>query len=259
MTAVCIAGMHRSGTSLTASWLERCGLSIHDGNPIGAAHGNPKGHFEDGDFVYFHVDAIDRQEPQAEGWRVTHDRPFEFSSDERTVAESLIARRATKFERWGWKDPRSTLFLDEWKAILPDLKVVLVWRPASDVVSSLWKRARNTPNASMIITANAAAQLWSTYNRRALAYRAQHPDDTVLIPLSRIVENDADAFAVIVGRLGIDLAYEPLAATYDSDLLSTRRTTRPGLVGAIASRRQGCADVERALRAASDLPIGAAT
>ena len=45
-----IAGMHRSGTSLAASWLQGCGLVIDNGNLIPPHPDNPKGFFEDRDF-----------------------------------------------------------------------------------------------------------------------------------------------------------------------------------------------------------------
>jgi hypothetical protein len=47
---LCIAGMHRSGTSLVTSWLQRCGLQIDDGQLLAANTGNPTGHFEDIEF-----------------------------------------------------------------------------------------------------------------------------------------------------------------------------------------------------------------
>ena len=49
--AICLAGMHRSGTSLTASWLSSCGLPLYLNQTWGASPGNPKGHFEDVDFT----------------------------------------------------------------------------------------------------------------------------------------------------------------------------------------------------------------
>ncbi|HEY9865953.1 MAG TPA: hypothetical protein V6D21_17410, partial [Candidatus Obscuribacterales bacterium] len=50
---IIIAGMHRSGTSLTASLLQNLGVNIGK-QLVGADYGNIKGHFENVDFVEFH-------------------------------------------------------------------------------------------------------------------------------------------------------------------------------------------------------------
>ena len=52
---ICITGMHRSGTSLVASWLESSGLVIHDGAFLGPSVGNEKGNFEDADSLLFNI------------------------------------------------------------------------------------------------------------------------------------------------------------------------------------------------------------
>lgn len=50
---IIIAGMHRSGTSLTASLLQNLGVNIGK-QLVGVDYGNIKGHFENVDFVDFH-------------------------------------------------------------------------------------------------------------------------------------------------------------------------------------------------------------
>ena len=47
--ALVVTGMHRSGTSMVAAYLQQAGVSIGR-NLIGPAPGNPRGHFEDRDF-----------------------------------------------------------------------------------------------------------------------------------------------------------------------------------------------------------------
>ena len=45
-----VVGMHRSGTSLTTNWLQKCGLDI-GAKLEGKEFSNPDGHFEDIDFL----------------------------------------------------------------------------------------------------------------------------------------------------------------------------------------------------------------
>jgi len=139
----CITGMHRSGTSLIASWIEHCGLSIEDGNLMGPGIGNPKGHFEDSDFVDLHSSAILSEHPGSKNWQVFVGKFMTFSDGHLSTAKKLVRERNKQFDNWGWKDPRSVLFLEQWKAIMPDLKVPLNWRPCSEVVHSLIERSSN--------------------------------------------------------------------------------------------------------------------
>ncbi|HVX29275.1 MAG TPA: hypothetical protein VHA53_02260, partial [Nitrolancea sp.] len=52
-----VAGMHRSGTSLTANWLAQCGLDVGQ-DLLAGLPDNPTGHFEDRSFVYLHIDML---------------------------------------------------------------------------------------------------------------------------------------------------------------------------------------------------------
>ena len=67
---LCISGMHRSGTSLTASWLEYCDFLLHDGLLLEPDNANPKGYYEDLDFVQLHEDAIQAIDSNADGWKL---------------------------------------------------------------------------------------------------------------------------------------------------------------------------------------------
>ena len=60
---IVITGMHRSGTSLTASLLQSAGLNLGDRLMEATATGNPlKGYFEDLDFVEFHANTCCRSQ-----------------------------------------------------------------------------------------------------------------------------------------------------------------------------------------------------
>ena len=54
---IAITGMHRSGTSLLANLLNQAGLSLGE-KLLGPMDSNPKGHFEDYDFLKFHKELL---------------------------------------------------------------------------------------------------------------------------------------------------------------------------------------------------------
>ena len=51
---VIILGMHRSGTSVTANWLNLCGLNLGD-ELYGASKFNKNGYYEDIEFLELHM------------------------------------------------------------------------------------------------------------------------------------------------------------------------------------------------------------
>jgi hypothetical protein len=116
--------MHRSGTSMTASWLEKCGL--HLSNSLKGDTGNEHGHFEDTEFLALQSGSIKRQLPDSKGWIVNGNCKIAFDSKEYEQAKLILAKRKELNFLWGWKDPRTTLFLADYSKIVTRPKVLLL-------------------------------------------------------------------------------------------------------------------------------------
>ncbi|RAQ45354.1 family 2 glycosyl transferase, partial [Arthrospira sp. O9.13F] len=97
-----ITGMHRSGTSLTASLLQQYGVNIGQ-NLVGSNYGNIKGHFENVDFVEFHKEIL-RDNGIDELGCVTEDK-ISLTPTQRQQAQQLITQNQDSLSPWGWKDP----------------------------------------------------------------------------------------------------------------------------------------------------------
>src|SRR5438309_12089516 len=128
--ALVITGMHRSGTSLVAQWLHRCGLHLGD-EVLGPAIGNTEGHFEDIDFVYLHEDILQTH-------LLPHSGLLEHAVSKLTYAEIeamelLILKKNSKQEEWGWKDPRTCLFLSHYRSLLSSACYLIIFRDYSSV------------------------------------------------------------------------------------------------------------------------------
>ena len=220
---VCITGMHRSGTSLVTSWLERCGLSIHNGSVMGAAICNPKGHFEDMDFFNIHQSELMALNPRTVGWKICMDRDLRFSATSLEKAKRLINDRNAKYRYWGWKDPRSIFFFQQWKSLIPDLKGLFIWRPCAEVVHSLIKRsgAVNKRNIARI-NALQSLKLWLSSNKRVCALKEQYPSDILLFSVDWILSHDNDALALINERFKTDLTHFPIQKIYEEDLMHNK-------------------------------------
>jgi hypothetical protein len=161
---LCIAGMHRSGTSMIASLLHTCGLDLGPKKDfLPPAPNNPEGFWESRSFLRLN-DAILKElggswdhPPRMDvaGWEnEPRLHPLRKRAGE-------LARRFAGREPWGWKDPRNCLTLPLWRKLLPKMKVLICVRNPLAVAESL--RLRNG------ISYADSLELWLTYNRCVLA------------------------------------------------------------------------------------------
>ncbi|MGK7901080.1 MAG: methyltransferase [Hormoscilla sp.] len=193
-----IAGMHRSGTSLTASLLGSAGVYLGD-RLVGVDVGNDKGHFEDVDFVEFHKQVLRSQSLDADG--LTFQTQMPVADRYVKIAQDLISEKGVH-SLWGWKDPRMTLFLDFWLQLLPDGIFLLVYRSPWEVVDSLYRRGTDEAIAAY---PEKAVELWMHYNQKILEFYDRVPDRCLLANLSKIVSNPQLLIQTINEKFQINL------------------------------------------------------
>lgn len=216
-----LLGMHRSYTSLTARWIDACGIDMGK-RLLGPGLGNVDGHFEDVDFLELH-EAILRDNGLPEnGMRRADERKFDprFSSivispERRQQAIGLIAARSRKF---GWKEPRTCLFLGFYRDIAPHARSIILYRHFDEVVDSLirrdkaehrtrrgWLRHAAAQAAGRFRTHDAYLAAWTHYNRRLL----EHAHATGCPVFGDIVTAD-DAILGHLARWGFSINPVPL-------------------------------------------------
>lgn len=208
--ALCIVGMHRSGTSVVSSLLQSGGLDIGQ-HLLGAGPGNVKGHFEDLDFFQLHVHILRSRRISSTGFTLQQDIPI----GEKHVrqARALIAERRRRGVPWGWKDPRSTLFLDFWRQMLPEANFLILYRCPGDVIDSFIRRGdkafRSNPGF--------AVQLWVHYNRLLLDFHDRFPERCLCVNSYRAVQSPLLLLEALSRKFGLNL--NPAAELYDPSLL----------------------------------------
>src|SRR6185437_2119041 len=134
--ALIIAGMHRSGTSMLANFLSDAGLFIGK-KLLAGGEGNEKGYFENVDFFSLHKSALIKLGEDAAGFTL---KTFENFPPEIESQVDGIVRRNSQNQHWGWKDPRTCLFLGYWLKKLPEAKLICIFRPPWQVADSLYRR-----------------------------------------------------------------------------------------------------------------------
>lgn len=166
---ICIIGMHRSGTSMIARLLERCGLYLGSSEQMeGPDESNVFGHFEHKGFleindallVHFGGSWVNPPNLRS-GWE------SDPSLGELVRRAELLVETFHGRPFWGWKEPRTTILLPFWKSIIPNLRVVICVRSPLDVAMSLAKRDG--------MPLSAGGYLWNWYMRTAVRDTRAHP------------------------------------------------------------------------------------
>jgi hypothetical protein len=136
---------------------------------LGAGTGNVKGHFEDLDFYEFHIGVLESQGIHPSGFTLRAE--IAVREQHLSRARELVQARRRGGRPWGWKDPRSTLFLDFWQRLLPEANFLFLYRPPWDVVDSLFRRGDQLFRANPCF----AVQVWTHYYRLLLAFHDHFP------------------------------------------------------------------------------------
>lgn len=233
-----ITGFHRSGTSMTAQAAQRCGLAL---GPVlmPAGPSNPDGHFEDWDVVELHEQILSEA---GSYWLHTGSLP---PVRERHFAamRRIAAQRDERHEVWGFKDPRACLFLDAWRAVIPDVTVLGLVRHWSLCLESLRDRhaaeialepALAREHLRLWLEPRRALASWAVHNRALLdqARRApsrvhllRHEDALeprlLLAALSRLPGLRCESLENLGVRIGLARPRAPLPTWVPADLVAS--------------------------------------
>lgn len=192
--------MHRSGTSLLASLLAGAGLHMGD-DLLGAGKGNPEGHFEDKEFYRLHLRMLAGNGLSADGF--TSAESIGVPPPCHEDASELVERRRAAGRPWGWKEPRTILFLDFWADLLPESRWLFVVRPPWEVVDSLYRRG----DTAFLANPRFAADVWVAYNRRILKFVRSMPARAAVVHTEQVIGDPAGVI-----QLAAELACTPLAS-----------------------------------------------
>ena len=213
---VALAGMHRSGTSMMARYLHHVGIHMGDEFYVETIT-NPYGHYEDLDFLN-----LQRNELAGafggQDYLVTED--FEPSEEFKREARALLEKKkeSNQGRPWGWKDPRTTLFLEQWRELEPELRVLAMVRNPRKVVDSLCARLRGYFSVKK---KELFLRTYTHYNAKILEFSKHHPESCHVVFLERLTD-DPEA---VLDRLSRVLAH-PCGAETFGDLFDSRVMSR---------------------------------
>ena len=238
-----IAGMHRSGTSLVTNWLHRCGLEVGE-SLLEEGIGNPEGHFEDTEFLKMHEEILKDNGLPADG--LVAGKEIRISDYEYEKLRAIIKVKNDKFDQWGWKEPRTCLFLHMYRELLPDAKYLVIARDYPSVTNSLLKRdfayddegykkrsfvsrlkwslykKNRRKNEIYHNKAEEYLRVWIDYNEHILSFLERTPAEQYLvINYSLLGENDCSIFAFLSNKWHFKLKYYAFKKVFKQNLIST--------------------------------------
>ena len=187
-----ITGCARSGTSMVAGIIDRCGA--HGGNIIGATKWNPRGQYENDEIRNHVIKPILRllkadpmgQDPLPDIDKVLLLSENGFPAETRSKIDNIIKKQRMK-EPWYFKGAKICMLWPIWMRAYPEAHYIIVRRPDKLIIKSCMRtafmRRRSTKEEW---------QEWIDYHKLRFAEMAEH------MPVHFVSTLD-----IVEGRLGI--------------------------------------------------------
>jgi len=196
---VVCSGFHRSGTSLFAQLLHKAGVCMGQ-RLMQPAFSNPDGHFEDLPVVSLHDQLLAQA---GTDWRFHDEVCLPDASSAIPLMESYVGQRDSHDAgAWGFKDPRASLFLEDWARTLGDRgHFLLAIRHWAEALQSLLQRHSQTlaylaSNAygsdgtrvdlSMWSCPDLLPGMWLAYSGRLLQFALSNTHKVLMVPYAAV-------------------------------------------------------------------------
>src|SRR5918998_154478 len=242
-----VAGFHRSGTSLVCQLLHRAGLFLGY-EMLGRRFSNPRGHFEDAEILDLHEQIL---ADNGRTWLVGEPFLPIITEHHWRSMKRIVGRRNADHSLWGFKDPRVCLFLMIWKHLLPNAKVLLVYRNFSDTTYSLGRRQSaellSDPTGPPRLyrrfweEPDLALRMWLVHNEALLTFARTYPEDSLVVSLE-MVQNGFPVVVAINRQWGLGLEEVSASDIFDPTVTERQPGRQPisdkGLIDRIYAVRQ---------------------
>jgi hypothetical protein len=194
-----VLGAPRSGTSLAAGALQACGISMGK-DLLEPDSGNPHGYFEDIEFINFHRALLARTEDRSESLfddSTMRERPFNFKPQPEDIkaAQELVDQRIGLNQPWGWKDPRTCLFLPFWAERLPGAHFILTYKHPLETSASILRMGKNW---DLALDPTMVVRSWTFYMSETLKFLQQLPKERYFIANANTLISNPDALITTI-------------------------------------------------------------
>ncbi|OPH53092.1 hypothetical protein BC351_31940 [Paenibacillus ferrarius] len=203
--AICVLGMHRSGTSMLMKTLNNLGVYLgKDEDMLAIADDNPEGFWEHRGIVEIHENILselnrrwDSLTPLPKNW-LNNPRVQQYKLD----LIELIKREFKNVSVWGFKDPRTCILIPLWNEIYEVLEMevsyIIILRNPLDIANSLNKR--NDINKQYGIA------LWYYYMINIMEYT--RGCNKLVLHYDSILEETINSARIIASYTGLEINSE---------------------------------------------------
>ena len=179
-----VLGMHKSGTSLISSMLHHSGINMVEQED--AKTYDQKNHYE-----RLSTNKLNKQLlgcGTKSSLSVVNELDIcGISSDLDYTVRATVENIRIAESAWGFKDPRTCLTYQYWKQILPDHRIVGVFRSPYEVHAHYTKKRRLDPLRGV-----RAIRAWQIYNSCLLKAVESSDSDHVLINYGKLMTTDQE-------------------------------------------------------------------
>ena len=235
-----VAGMHRSGTSLLANWLYDSGVYLGD-EFLKADNTNKKGHFEDTGFLEHHKRLLLKNNLNRSGLILDRPIPVLDKTCKKYFNTFVSKNNNIKYSTLAWKEPRSTLFMRQYKEHYPNLKSIAIYRDPTEVVNSLLVRLIDKRWYKYLLSINSknewglnfydfyfkfTVSKWVSifldsyikYNNEIIEFKSRYPEDILIFSHQSMVSESKSIKPLIDQILNIKMT--SFESVFDKELLS---------------------------------------
>jgi len=207
ITIVIVMGMHRSGTSLTASFLHHSGVVMGEESSFYPPPSieNPRGFYENYKFTKLNNKLLRANNYYVEGWNPNFKDLALAREDYGSIRKivwkirkriflldyemrKLIKNNCDLYDIWGWKDPRQMLTCEHWlrnikkMGLIDCVKILFCYRNPVSVSLSMMKRGN-------VETISHGVAVWYTYNNVALKTLKKYRVPTMFISFEDLISD----------------------------------------------------------------------
>jgi GT2 family glycosyltransferase len=202
---------------MVARLLHTCGLDLGpESDLMPPAKDNPDGFWENLSFVAMNDELLNEL---GGAWDLPpRSTPFaEKRFGAMRARARLLVSTFSRSKVWGWKDPRNSLTLPFWRAIVPKLRTIIVVRNPLEVAYSLHQRNG--------VSLHLALSLWGVYNQHALSATA--PKNRIVSHYDSFFDDPHAELLRVLSFLGLpDSKAANAAALISSERRHTHFTTQ---------------------------------
>jgi hypothetical protein len=192
--------MHKSGTTLVSQILHHSGINM---GQIDTHIGYDKGN----QYERVSTRALNEEILGSQN-RLSIDivapEKLTITASQRDRMKALINSRSRAYTDWGFKDPRTTLVYPLWAEVLPQHKLIVVYRGLDE----LWQRYRPKLHRRYrdFKVAHKLAQRWYEHNINILNILRATPMEAIVLEFSELMrwQDEFDRFQAFVGRPLVD-------------------------------------------------------